>query len=144
MLAVLMRDIATDDVEVDTKDDRGHSPLSYAAEEGHEPVVKILVMWDDIEVNTKDDHGCLPLSYAAEHVNQAVVKILVTWDDVEVDTKDHHGRSSLSYAAEHGIRQWWRSLLRGTTSRWTPSTTRTTGMVICHCPMLPNMGVRCW
>ena len=62
---------------MDTKDDHGHSPLSYTAKEGHEPVVKILVTRDDIEVNTKDDHGRSPLFYAAEHVNQAVVKILV-------------------------------------------------------------------
>ena len=105
-------------------------------------MVKILVMRDNIKVNTKDDHGRSPLSYAAEHVNQAVVKILVAWDDVEVDTKDDHGRLPLSYAAEHGIRWWWRSLLRGTTLRWTPSTTQTTGMVVCHCLTLPNMGVR--
>ena len=107
-------------------------------------MVKILVMWDNVEVNTKDDHGRLPLSYATKHVNQVVVKILVAWDDVEVDTKDDHGRSPLSYTAEHGIRRWWRSLSHGTTSRWTPSTTRTTGMVVCHCLMLPNMGIRRW
>ena len=56
-----------DDVEVDTKDNHGHSLLSYATEHVNEAVVKILVAWDDIEVDTKDDHGRSPLSYAAEH-----------------------------------------------------------------------------
>ena len=58
--------VAWDDVEVNTKDDSDHgrSPLSYAAEVGHEPVVKILVMQDDIKVNAKDDHGRSPLFYA--------------------------------------------------------------------------------
>ena len=32
-----------DDVKVNTKDEAGRSPLSCAAEEGHEPVVKLLV-----------------------------------------------------------------------------------------------------
>ena len=136
--------LATDDVEVDTKDDHDRSPLSFATEEGHELVVKIFVIWDDVEVNTKDDHGRSPLSYAAKHVKQAVVKILVVWDDVKVDTKDDHGRSPLSYATEHGIRQWWRSLFHGMMLRWTPSTTRTAGMVVCHCLTLPNMGIRHW
>ena len=54
----------------------GRSPLLYAAQNGHEAVVKILVEPDDIEVNIKDDHGRSPLSYAARNGHEAVVKIL--------------------------------------------------------------------
>ena len=86
------------------KDDHGHSLLSYAAEEGHEPVVKILVMQDDVEVNTKDNHGHSLLSSAAKHVNEAVVKMLVAWDNVKVNTKDDHGCSLMP--PKMGMRQW--------------------------------------
>ena len=43
-----------------------NSPLLYAAGNGHEVVVKILVMRDDVEVNTKDQDGRSPLSYVDE------------------------------------------------------------------------------
>ena len=45
--------VAQDDVEVDAKDNNGRSPLSYAAEGGHEAVVKSLVACrqDDVEVD---------------------------------------------------------------------------------------------
>ena len=34
--------VEPDDIEVNIKDDHGRSPLSYAARNGHEAVVKIL------------------------------------------------------------------------------------------------------
>ena len=60
--------VARDNIEVNTKDNHGHSPLSYATQSWHdaEAVVKILLMQDNVEVDTKDDCGCLLLSYAAE------------------------------------------------------------------------------
>ena len=42
-----------DNIEVDSKDEDGCSPLSYAIEEGHKAVVNMLVMQDNIEVKTK-------------------------------------------------------------------------------------------
>ena len=62
--------------------------LSYAAQEGHEAVVKILVSQDNVEVDTKDNHGHSLLSYATKEGHESVVKILVTWDDIKVNTKD--------------------------------------------------------
>ena len=60
----------------------------YAAEEGHEAVVKMLVVRDDVKVNTKDWRGYSPLSYTARNGREVVVKMLVARDDVEVNTKD--------------------------------------------------------
>ena len=50
--------VTRDNVEVNTTDNEGRSPLLQAVEEGHETVVKLLVAWDDVEVNTKDETGC--------------------------------------------------------------------------------------
>lgn len=55
--------IERDDVEADSRDkqDRhnlfyigGRTPLSYAAEKGHEAVIRLLIKRDDVEINSKD------------------------------------------------------------------------------------------
>ena len=68
--------VARDDVEVNTKDEDGHTLLSYAAKEGHEAVVKLRVARNDVDVNSKSEDGRSPLSYAAENGHEAVMKLL--------------------------------------------------------------------
>ena len=60
--------VARDNIEVNTKDNHGCLPLSYATQSWRdaEAVVKILLTRDDIEVDTKDNRGHSPLSYAAK------------------------------------------------------------------------------
>ena len=76
----------------------------YAARNGHEAVIKILVVHDDIKVNTKDQDGCSPLSYIDKYGNEAAVKMLVSWDDVKVNTKDRTGRCLMPW--KMGMRRW--------------------------------------
>ena len=78
--------------------------MSYAVENGHEAVVKILVARDDVEVNTTDSEGRSPLLQAAEEGHEAVVKLLVARDDVEVNTKDETGRCLTPW--KMGMRRW--------------------------------------
>jgi ankyrin repeat protein len=48
---------------LDSKDPAyGQTPLSLAAEYGHEAVVKLLVEREDIEADSKDANGRTPLS----------------------------------------------------------------------------------
>ncbi|MCJ1313277.1 hypothetical protein MMC25_006954, partial [Agyrium rufum] len=89
-------------IESDKQDAYGRSPLSWAAERGHEAVVKLLVERDDVEADSKDGSGQSPLSWAALIGHEAVVKLLVERDDVEADSKDDDGRSPLSWAASIG------------------------------------------
>jgi hypothetical protein len=86
----------------DLKNSYGTAPLSYAAANGHEAVVKLLVERDDVEADSKDKDGGTPLSFAAENGHEAVVRLLVERDDVEADLKDKDGRTPLSYAAAYG------------------------------------------
>jgi ankyrin repeat protein len=87
---------------LDLKDSYGRTPLSWAAEMGHEAVVKLLLE-KGAELETKDkEYGRTPLSWAAINRHEAVVKLLLE-KGAELETKDtKYGRTLLSWAAEIG------------------------------------------
>jgi ankyrin repeat protein len=58
--------LARTDVNVDSKDRNGRTPLSFAAEQGHVSAVKLLLARNDIDADSKDDDGRTPLSFAVE------------------------------------------------------------------------------
>ena len=86
----------------DLKDDYGQTPLAWAARNGHEAVLKLLLATGTVEVNSKDKQGWTPLSWAAENGHEAVVRLLLATGTVEVNSKDVYGRTALSWAAENG------------------------------------------
>ena len=74
---ILSELVKQDDVMADSKDNEyGQTPLSLAAENGREAVVKLLVGRDDVKADSKDDGGRTSLSWAAENGHEAVVKLL--------------------------------------------------------------------
>ena len=86
----------------DVKDTYDRSPLSWAAENGHEAVVKLLLE-KGAEPNSKNSHGQTPLSWAAKRGHEAVVKLLLE-KGAEPDSKyNYYGRRTpLWWAAGNG------------------------------------------
>jgi len=65
-----------EEINPNKPDDSGRTPLSYAAREGREGLVKILLQRDDVHPDKPENHRSTPLSLAAECGHEYVVKIL--------------------------------------------------------------------
>ncbi|KAI9779019.1 MAG: hypothetical protein M1816_003779 [Peltula sp. TS41687] len=83
----------------------GRTPLSLAAKQGHEAIVKLLTDRNDVDVNSKGSSGTTPLSLAAWQGHEAVVKLLIDRNDIDVNSKNNmSGKTPLSLAAEGGYK----------------------------------------
>jgi len=69
--------LAKADIDPDSMDNYGRTPLSLAAWYGHEEAVKLLLAKADVDSNSKDNYGRTPLSWAAEKEHEEVVKLLL-------------------------------------------------------------------
>ena len=92
--------IPTNETNIDPKDSYRRTPLSWAAENGHEAVVKLLLE-KGADLESRDSTGRTPLSRAAENGHEAVVKLLLE-KGADLESKDSTGRTPLSWAAEKG------------------------------------------
>ncbi|PQE30874.1 hypothetical protein CJF32_00011334 [Rutstroemia sp. NJR-2017a WRK4] len=78
----------------------GRTPLSWAAGNGYNTVVNILLETYDINPNLEDSQtGRTPLLWAAKNGHEAVVKLLLETGKVEVDSKDKYSQTPLLWAA---------------------------------------------
>ncbi|KAH6970659.1 hypothetical protein BKA56DRAFT_496253, partial [Ilyonectria sp. MPI-CAGE-AT-0026] len=88
---------------LDVRDSRERTPLSLAAENGHEAVVNVFLEKEGVDINTKDSqYRRTPLSWAAGNGHHAVVKLLLATDGIEPDSGDRDNRTPLSWAAGNG------------------------------------------
>ncbi|KAK4444707.1 hypothetical protein QBC34DRAFT_414527 [Podospora aff. communis PSN243] len=76
----------------------GRTPLLWAAMEGHEAVVKLLLE-KNADIEAKDNDGGTPLLWAAMEGHEAVVKLLLE-KNADIEAKDGDGRTPLLLAAE--------------------------------------------
>ena len=82
----------------------GRTPLLWAAENGYNIVVHLLLAKDGIDPDLKDrQSNRTPLSWAAAGGHEAVVQQLLATDKVDVDAKGgYDGQTPLSWAARNG------------------------------------------
>ncbi|KAF4947724.1 hypothetical protein FSARC_13898 [Fusarium sarcochroum] len=87
---------------LNTRDSDGRTALSYAAEKGHETVVKLFLDKGDLDIDSNDKCDRTPLWWAATRGHEAIVKLFLDTGKVDVDAQDRKGRSPLRCAVEHG------------------------------------------
>jgi len=57
--------LLTKNVNLNSKDNDGRTPLSWAAGNGHIEIIRRLLTKDNIDLNSKDSDGQTPLGWAA-------------------------------------------------------------------------------
>jgi len=90
-------------VHPDRPENHGRTPLSRAAGNGCEGVVKLLLERKDVNPDRPDNNGQTPLWWAAENGFEGVVKLLLARKDVNPDTPDNGGHTPFFQAAGHGF-----------------------------------------
>lgn len=102
----------------DVKDQIGRTPLIWAAKEGHEAIVKLLVHRQDVEVNAVEsqrglDHPRTALAWAASNGFVGTVEILLERDDIDVNLADSSmAFTPLIWAAEFGKEATIKAILK--------------------------------
>ena len=76
--------------------------IGWAASEGHEAVVKILLARDDIDVNVIDLSHQTPLLKAASNGHDTVVKLLLAKQNIDLNFQDINIHTPLSLATLNG------------------------------------------
>ena len=87
--------------DINTGDFWGTAPLVWAARNGHEGVVKILLGREEVNPDKPDNGGLTPLSFAAWNGHEGVVKILLGRRDVNPDKASNYGSTPLLLASSN-------------------------------------------
>lgn len=82
----------------------GRTPLSWAAEQGHQGIAQLLVEASKADAHAKDKYDRTPLFWAAKNGHKGILKLLVETGKVNSGAKDKNGRTPFSLAAENGRR----------------------------------------
>ena len=92
--------------DINQNDSMGNPPLTWAAENGHEEVVKILLGRDDLDPNKPGEYGQTPLLWAARNGHQGVVKMLLGRDDINPGKQMRKAKRHYGGLLVTGIREW--------------------------------------
>ena len=88
--------------EINQQDCVGSTPLSYAARNEHEGVVKLLLEQENVDPNLQDKSGLTPFAWAAARGCEGVAKLLLERENVDPDRPEQNGYTPLRWAAGRG------------------------------------------
>jgi ankyrin repeat protein len=91
---VLVKAMLECKADINSKDSFDRTPLSHAASNEHEAVVRLLLTIGMANIDSKNRNGRAPLSLAAGRGHEAVVKLLLE-SKADADSKDIKGRTPL-------------------------------------------------
>ena len=77
-------------INAGSRDGYGRTPLLWAAMQGQEAMVKLLLTRDDVKGDSKDERDRTPLSWAAYNGHETVIKILLTQDKEENNKNENY------------------------------------------------------
>jgi len=80
----------------------GHTPLAWAARNGHEEATKILLRQREVNPDSANNYGQTPLSFATRNGHEGMVRILLGRGEVNPDKLNNYGQTPLLHAAENG------------------------------------------
>ncbi|KAL2802387.1 hypothetical protein BJX63DRAFT_426090 [Aspergillus granulosus] len=89
-------------IDPNSRDGQGRSPLSWAAERGHEATVTLLLQDYRVNPDIADRYGQTPLSLAAANGRATVTGLLLSNSKVSPISVSKEGRTPLCFAAMHG------------------------------------------
>jgi len=81
--------------DISQKDCTGSTPLMWAARNGHEGAVKVLLGRDDVDPNEPTEDGQTPLWCASKNGHEGVVRMLLGRDAVNPDKASGSGETPL-------------------------------------------------
>ena len=90
-------------VNPDSPSHNGQTPLSWAAENGHEGIVKLPLERGDVKPDTRNSYYSeTPLSLAAGNGHEGIVRLLLGRKDVSPNSTRNPGETPLLWAAAKG------------------------------------------
>ncbi|GAD93829.1 hypothetical protein BC1G_06991 [Paecilomyces variotii No. 5] len=90
-------------VDGNSMNDFDKNSLLWAAERGHESVVKLLLQTGKVDLNLKDtEFGKTPLAYAAENGHKVIAELFLGTGKVDPNLDSKEGWTPLAYAAKNG------------------------------------------
>ena len=99
---IVTRLVEVECCDINRKDSMANTPLAWAARNGHEAVVEILLGKNDIDPNRPGESGQTPLFLAAYRGHARIVKVLLGPDHIEPDKPDEDEYTPLFLAARDG------------------------------------------
>lgn len=96
----------TEEIDIDSKDDKGRTGLWYAASRGRQSILERLLDTGKVDYNVKaTKHGRSPIYEAAEHGHAKAVERLLKEPGIEPLAQDKYGETGLFWARLHGHRE---------------------------------------